>query len=271
MRVRSKSILHEFQSSAGTDEPLQAALFHEHSKLTPYRRAEVGQRIAQLQSGGLVTRMTEAFKCYPALPQIALPRAILELQRPLQDIIAGRRSATRFDTSQPTTLQALATILQLSYGITGHKQLGSGVTQYVRAIPSGGALYPLELYVMVSRVEGLEPGLYHYRVAHHALEQLDAGDDDLQRIAADGAMMASAAFHLIIAAVFARSLVKYRDRGYRFVLMEAGGLATQAGLVAECQGVHTCLLGGFLDDEMNRLCGLDGVDEAVVLCAAFGQ
>jgi SagB-type dehydrogenase family enzyme len=273
MRARLKSILQEFQQPLEQQEPSQAALFHEHSKLAPHRRTELGERMVQLQAGGLVKMMVDSYKSYPALPQTELPRAHLELKAPLQEVIVGRRSKRNFDTSQAVTLPELATVLQLAYGITGQMDLGAGVTQYQRAVPSAGGLYPLELYLMVQRVEGLSPGLYHYRVAHHALEQLHAGDqtERFRRTEAEWGMSAGAAFNLVISAVFGRSTVKYRDRGYRFVLMEAGGLATQAGLVGECLGLHSCAMGGFVDDELNRLFGLDGITEAVLLPVCFGK
>jgi SagB-type dehydrogenase family enzyme len=269
MRARLKSILQEFQQQ----EPSQGALFFENSKLTPHRRMEIGERIAQFQAGGLLKKLTESYKSYPALPQVALPRASLSLECSLQEVIVGRRSKRRFDPERPVTQQALANILQLSYGITGKHELSPGTSQYLRAVPSAGGLYPLELYLMVQRVEGLPPGLYHYRVAHHALEQLEAGDQTarLLRSEEEWGMSAQVAFNLVIAAVFSRTTVKYRDRGYRFALLEAGAVSAHATLVGECQNIGSCLMGGFVDDELNQVFGLDGISEAVVLPISFGM
>jgi len=273
MRARLKSILQEFQQPLEQQEPSQGALFFEHSKLTRHRRTEVGERLAQLQAGGLVKRLADSYKSYPALPQVALPKASLSLERSLQEVIVGRRSTRRFDPERPVSQQALANILQLSYGITGKHELSPGITQYLRTVPSAGGLYPLELYLMIQRVEGLAPGLYHYRVAHHALEQLESGDQiaHLQRSEEEWGMSAQAAFNLVIAAVFNRTTVKYRDRGYRFALLEAGEVSAHATLIGECQNIHSCLMGGFVDDEMNQLFGLDGISEAVVIPVSFGM
>ena len=273
MRSRSSGILQEFQTSAAPEPEALSAAFHEHSKLTPRRRLQLGERIAQLQAGGLVARMARSHKSYPALPQFDLPRAELRPDRGLQDAIARRRSQRAFDPERPVSAAELGTVLQLSYGITGTSRLGEGVTQYLRAVPSGGGLYPLELYLVVQRVEDVPPGLYHYRVGRHALEQLEAGDQSgrLTRSETDWGMSATAAFVLVIAAVFARSTVKYRERGYRFVLFEAGMVAGQAGLVAECQGIRSCQMGGFVDDELSAVFGLDGTDEAAILPVCFGR
>jgi SagB-type dehydrogenase family enzyme len=273
MRSRSGGILQEFQAPASSEREALSAVFHEHSKLTPRRRLQLGERIAQLQAGGLVARMARSHKSYPALPQFDLPPAERTPTRGLRDVIARRRSQRAFDPERTVTAAELGTILQLCYGITGTSRLGEGVTQYMRAVPSGGGLYPLELYLVVQRVDGIPSGLYHYRVGRHALEQLEAGDQTewLARSETEWGMSASAAFVLVIAAVFARSTVKYRERGYRFVLFEAGLVAGQAGLVAECQGLHSCQMGGFVDDELSAVFGLDGTDEAAILPVCFGR
>lgn len=273
MRSRSSGILQEFQAPAAPERESLSAVFHEHSKLTLRRRVQLGERIAQLQAGGLIARMAQSHKSYPSLPQFDLPRAELTLERGLHDVVARRRSQRAFDPELPVTAAELGTILQLSYGITGTARLGEGVTQYMRAVPSGGGLYPLELYLVVQRVEGIPPGLYHYRVGRHALEQLEAGDqaERLARTETDWGMSASAAFDLVIAAVFARATVKYGERGYRFVLFEAGMVAGQATLVAECQGIHSCQMGGFVDDDLSAVFGLDGTDEAAILPVCFGR
>lgn len=273
MRSRAAGVLQEFQTKASAEREALSAAFHEHSKLAPRRRRELGERIAQLQAGGLVARMARSHKSYPALPQFDLPRAQLTLDRGLHEVVARRRSERTFDPQRSVTPAELGNVLQLSYGITGTARLGEGVTQYMRAVPSGGGLYPLELYLVVQRVDGIPPGLYHYRVGRHALEQLEAGDQAalLARTEADWGMSGSAAFDLVIAAVFARSTVKYRERGYRFVLFEAGMVAQQATLVAECQGIRACPMGGFVDDELSAVFGLDGTDEAAILPVCFGR
>src|SRR5262245_60635305 len=126
MRARLKSILQEFHQPSEQREDSMARLFHEQSKLAPHRRTELGERIGQLQSGGLVGKMVNAYKSYPAMPQFELPRAHLVLERPLQEVIIGRRSTRNFDTKRAVTQQELANILQLSYGITGQLDVGGG-------------------------------------------------------------------------------------------------------------------------------------------------
>ena len=66
------------------------------------------------------------------------------------------------------------------------------------------------------------------------------------------------------ASVLERSLWKYTDRGYRYVLFEAGHVAQNVNLVVESLGLGSLNLGGFLDDQIAALLELD-MDEEVPL------
>ncbi|MDY7233140.1 SagB/ThcOx family dehydrogenase [Hyalangium rubrum] len=268
MRPKARRILQEFEQG----DTALGLLFHENSKLTPHRQQEMHRRIGRILSEGLLKQFSKSYKSYPSHPQVELPRAELVLARELQEIIVGRRSVRAFDPTGPVTLQELANLLQLSYGITGTLE-GPGVTQYLRAIPSAGALYPLELYLLAQRVQGLAPGLYHYRVAHHALEVLELGDQSerLRCMERDWTMSSTAACCLVISGMFERTMIKYQERGYRFVLMEAGMLGQHATLLAECQRIRSCMMGGWADDELNQLFGLDGLSESVLLALCLGR
>src|SRR5205823_4914533 len=97
------------------------------------------------------------------LPAPALPQA------PLDRVLRERRSTTAF-AAAPLTIEEIATISFAAYGVTGRRGLVPSPTR--RSTPSGGALYPLELYLVALAVEGLESGLYHYDPLRHVLEAL---------------------------------------------------------------------------------------------------
>jgi SagB-type dehydrogenase family enzyme len=84
-------------------------------------------------------------------------------------------------------------------------------------------------------------------------------------------LLAGAAAILVIGAVFGRTSVKYGERGYRLVLLDAGHAMQNALLAATGLGLAACPLGGFVDDEMNALVGLDGIGENVVYACALGR
>jgi len=46
---------------------------------------------------------------------------------------------------------------------------------YGDPVPSAGALYPLELFVIAKNVKGLENGKYHYLPPDHALDLIEHG------------------------------------------------------------------------------------------------
>src|SRR5581483_8694883 len=140
-----------------------------------------------------------------------------------------------------------------------------------RPVPSGGALYPLELYVLALSVDGLEPGAYHYHPFRHRLERLGGADRRTAGAAlVDPSLADRAAALLVVTAMFWRSRFKYGLRGYRFALLEAGHLVQNAVLAAAALAVPALPLGGFYDRRLDALVGADGLDEATVYALLLG-
>jgi SagB-type dehydrogenase family enzyme len=124
------------------------------------------------------------------------------------------------------------------------------------------------------RVEGLEPAVYHYDPPCHRLDVVARGDfrPSLSRcLWFDGIDADGAALVLVITAFFVRSTIKYRERGYRMILLEAGEVAQNLSLLATAMGLGTCALGGFLDNEISSLLGADGFAEAALLPIIVGR
>jgi SagB-type dehydrogenase family enzyme len=180
-------------------------------------------------------------------------------------------SCRRF-TAEPLPLADLATLLDLTYGIHGTAQLGSQ-EHLERPVPSGGGLYPLEWYVIVRDVHGLPAGVYHYAPLSHALEQL--------KILAFSHLLTTQLFMnqpyvseanaiLVVSAVVERSLHKYGDRGFRYILLEAGHAAQNVCLVATALGLGALPLGGFFDTYVGELLGIDVEQEPILYALAVG-
>jgi SagB-type dehydrogenase family enzyme len=146
-----------------------------------------------------------------------------------------------------------------------------------RTSPSGGGMYPLELYPVVLNVEGLEPGVYHYNAYGHYLELLRSGADDPDfaaealELLIPGTNYDHLGVVLVTTAVCLRSVFKYGERGYRFLLIEAGHAAQNSYLAATALGLSLCALGGFLDEEVNRFLGVDGLEELALYVALVGS
>ena len=190
---------------------------------------------------------------------------------PLFDMLAKRRSCRNYG-GENVSLRDLATVLAAAYGVTGLSTLGP--LEFVeRSVPSGGGLYPLELYVIVRAVDGLNPGVYHYVPLQHGLELLrdHKVPDRLVTYLFMGQSYASeAACTIVIGAVTERSLKKYGDRGYRYILFEAGHVAQNINLAGAGIGLGTCNFGGFFDDELAALLGMQHGNEIPLYGIAIG-
>jgi SagB-type dehydrogenase family enzyme len=211
-------------------------------------------------------RQPPMYKEYPSLPQVALP-----LPGPFQGLnteeaIRTRRSVRDY-SGLSMTLEELSRLLHLTAGITAERW-----GHALRAAPSAGALYPIEVYPVVHQVENLEPGLYHYNVRDHALESLQAGDlrGEITHHGLMQEFLGQANLVLVLTAIFQRLRWKYQERTYRYALLEAGHMGQNAYLAATSMGMGACAVGAFLDESLNALLGVDGQDEAAVYLLSIG-
>ena len=230
-------------------------------------QAETKYARGQLGGGGLDwSRKPEPYKSYPDAPQIALPPPTTAGGAGLWETLAARRSVRRF-AGTPLALPALSQLLWAAQGITATRQ-GFGF----RAAPSAGALYPVETYLVVNDVQSLSPGVYHYAVQGHGLEQLRAGDFRRQVASAalDQGMAAQANVVWLWTAVFERSKWKYRQRAYRYLYLDAGHIAENVALAAVALGLGSCQIAALYDDECNALLGVDGEEESTIYMTVVG-
>jgi SagB-type dehydrogenase family enzyme len=186
--------------------------------------------------------------------------------------ILSRRKSERAFAATTMALADLAEILAGSYGLGRTVSFQGGLEARARPVPSAGALFPLELYVVASQIEATRDGLYHYDILDHALDRmrtdLEPGLLDQAMIAAPLVRNANAV--VFLSAVFDRTLRKYGARGYRYILFEAGHVAQNLCLLATERGLASLCVGGFIDARINRLLELEPQTEAVVYCVAIG-
>lgn len=247
-------------------KPTLCDMFHENTKLTPLSGRAYSQTIAAvLRSPAAKRLMDSPYKLYNLMDQVDLD--LVSPQSELENTIAARRSTRRF-SGEPITREELSRLLFFSYGRTDPRG-------QFRAVSSGGALYPLELYVVARNVTGLASGIYHYDVEHHRLDVVRRGDgwEDLKRCVwvSDVKDPETIAALVFVTAIFQRSTFKYLDRGYRLILMEAGEVGQNMALLATSMGLGACLLGGFLDNMLSEQLGIDGIDEAPLLPIVLGR
>jgi len=180
--------------------------------------------------------------------------------------LATRRSRRHFQNRAITT-QQLSQILWAAYGVTypipNHPNLRGGL----RTAPSAGAMYPLEIYVIVGNVEGLAPGVYRYISGEHKLVKTITGDirNQLSDAALGQRMIRDAPATVFFSAVFSRMTGRYGQRGRRYVYMEIGHSAQNIYLQAEALGLGTCAIGAFTDNRVRHVLQLPANEEPLYI------
>jgi len=207
------------------------------------------------------------YKEYRSAERISLPPPG-EFKGMHTEVAIQRRRSARKYSSQLVTLDELSRLLHNTGGINA-EHWGNKL----RSAPSAGALYPIEVYLLAHRVDGLQPGLYHYAVQDHVLELLRT-DDLRSEIVRHGLMqeyLGEANLVLVFTAIFQRLRWKYQERSYRYALIEAGHLGQNVYLAATSMAMGACAVGAFLDDQLNAMLGVDGEDEAAIYMLSVGK
>jgi SagB-type dehydrogenase family enzyme len=253
-----------FRAAFGLDEGCQwpaTRVYHEYSAFGPAWFSPLTEEEA--------TRLTldRNYRRYEGAPRVLLPPPTLPDVK-LRDAIAGRKSCRAF-ADQPVSLEALSGLLQMACGVIDQADIVPR-----RAAPSGGGLYPVEPYVVARAVTGLEPGIYHYLPLEHQLEQLRTLPDPtilMQVIPALALDQEVPPLVLCLSGIFARTQAKYRERGYRFILLEAGHIGQNVSLAAPAFGLGAVCIGGFKDEDLNALMGFDPSEEASIYTILVGH
>jgi SagB-type dehydrogenase family enzyme len=169
----------------------------------------------------------------------------------LEQSIHNRRSIRHY-SNQSLNLADVSQLLWAAQGITDTKK-------NLRAAPSAGQVYPLELYVVVgiNGVSGLKEGLYHYVPQNNSLEKIIEGDlrNNLSQVANRQPWVKQAPVNIVITGNYQKMINKYKDQqlSTRFVDMEAGHAGENLYLQANARGLATVSLGSFDENQMIKL------------------
>ncbi|MCK9377099.1 MAG: SagB/ThcOx family dehydrogenase [Syntrophobacterales bacterium] len=227
---------------------------------TRYRRRSMGER-------SLAYPRAPLYKEYPeAAQRLSLAPEAGRLPADLWQAVAARRSQRNY-VDRPLTPAELAALLWATQGMTGC--MGG---YHFRAAPSAGALYPVETYLAVHRVEGVTPGIWHFQVVDFALELVAAGDfrQDLAAAGLSQSFLGEAGAVFIWTGVLNRARWKYRERAVRYLFLDAGHICQNLMLAATALNLGVCPVGAFFDDEVERLVGVDQQDEVALYLASVG-
>jgi SagB-type dehydrogenase family enzyme len=202
------------------------------------------------------------FRIFRDHPKVDLPRDLSIPDPPALAVLSEGVSGARRDGEEPAAytpqnLASLAHWLHLACGITGEVR-GGDRKVYLRSCPSSSALFPFEVYVAAFGIEGLEPGLYHFSVKEHALRKLRDGHAALAQIKKgrpDLEFLKTVPAALLVSTIFCRSAWRYRNRGYRYALVDAGHLVQNLVTAANGLGIQTTTRLGMNDRTTRELIG----------------
>ncbi len=208
---------------------------------------------------------TAMYKTYKNAPKTSLP-APTAGNMILEPAIRARRSVRSF-ADKPLKLAQVSQLLLSAYGITQRR----GDEDH-RSVPSAGAMFPLDLYLLAHHVDSLAPGLYHFQVLDSTLELIKTGDfsEQIHEASNGQSTVGASPATLIITATYGRITPRYSDRGYQYTHMEVGAVCQNVYLQATSLGLGTCAVGAFDDDAVSRLLELGRRREIPMLVMPVG-
>ncbi len=216
----------------------------------------------------------EAVALRPRDGWLALPAPV---KTALDELMAKRTTCRNFQAEAVLPLADLSDVLHRVFAAQASQELLPGAVALKKNSPSGGGLHPIEAYLLVQRVEGLAPGLYHYHGIAHALVPLramPAGEMAAQAhaLVAGQAWFANAPVLVLMAARFQRNFWKYRNhsKAWRVVQLDAGHLSQNLYLSATELGYGAFVTGAINDECAEQLFELDGLATGAIAVCGFG-
>lgn len=182
--------------------------------------------------------------------KVSLPEPRYESKMSIEEAILKRRSVRNY-SNEPLELDEISQLLWSAQGITDEES-------NFRTAPSAGALYGLELFIVVGNVSSLEDGIYKYDPFTHTIMKHIEGDyiNELSLAALGQSCVNDGAVDIVIAGVYDRITQKYGERGIRYTHMESGHAAQNIYLQAEALGLGTVVVGAFMDERVKEVIGM---------------
>lgn len=191
-------------------------------------------------------------------------------QTPFLDIVSKRKSRRKY-TRDPLTLEELSFLLWSTQGVKQVLKSGRGV---IRTVPSAGAKSPLETYLVINNVEGLEPGLYRYISFSHQLlfiKSIDNAEEKMGELTYDQKFVGTAPVIFFWTAVPYRTEWRYTILSHKFIAIDLGTVCQNLYLSCEAINLGTVAIGYYEQNKLDELFGLDTDEEFVVLVAPVGK
>jgi len=196
---------------------------------------------------------------------------------PFDALLLKRVTCRNYDTSRTLGLAEFSAVLHRTFAARAVVETAPGVHILKKGVPSAGGLHPTEAYLLVQRVEGVAPGLYHYHPIDHALEPIRRlAPDEAQALArtfvAGQEYFAEAHVMVIAASRFHRNFWKYRThaKAYRALNLDVGYLSHTIYLASTELGLAAFITAAINEVDIEQAFGLDPLEEGPLAVCGFG-
>lgn len=181
--------------------------------------------------------------------EVKLPSVSYRGKLSIEEAIFHRRSIREYKR-EPLTLEEVSQILWAAAGSNI-----DGITGATRTVPSAGACYPIETYLVAGEVREIPAGIYHYKWSEHKLSLLVKGDlrEKLTRAALGQGVIQRAPACLVFTAIYPRTTRRYGERGFRYVHIDMGCIIQNVYLQAQALNIGTVIIGAFTDEAVRDL------------------
>lgn len=254
-----------------------SAVAHRHSRWRDVDTEEAERLFSEASAQTFLERLGPA---PPVVGERMEPASRLPLAKPSPsplDALTDRRVTCRNYDPAPLSHAAFSAVLYRAFGARAVSDYAPGVQLLKKAAPSAGGLHATEAYLLVQRVEGVAPGLYHYHPVAHALEPLRELDADAaaalaRRFVAAQAYYVGAPLQIALVSRFERNFWKYRNhaKAYRAVILDAGHLSQAMYLAATELNLGAFITAAINEAEIEQAFGLEPMSEGPLAVCGFG-
>jgi len=182
-----------------------------------------------------------------------------------------RRTSKRVFSSDPLTLEELSFLLWAVAGVRGIRKERESA---FRMVPSGGCRHPFETYLLVNRIDGVAPGLYHYQPFEHDLcfiREIPNQSEQVKEACLGKIFCAEAPVLFVWTAIPYRTEWRFGPVSPKLIAQDSGHICQNLYIAAESIGCGTCAVGAYHQHKADRLIGVDGADEFVIYMAPVGK
>lgn len=264
-----------------TEKETVDQLFHETTKYSRPQTIRERASFSQFEDPKFIFLELATKPDYSGYDIIDLPEHNEIKNIGLFDVLENRRSTRSFDGTDISPA-SLSSLLRYACGESLSEQIQIDEFEYSvkrsrRTYPSGGGLYPIEIYPLLLRVNNRPAGITYFNPENNKLriiEQKENGNftkNVAAKFAGDEIDIEDAALVIILTATFARARAKYGPRSYRNILIEAGHIAQNIQLVSEALGLDSVPAAGFYDNNLNSLLEIDGMRESCIYAVVVGN